>query len=76
MLGLSQKVYINKVLEKFRMEKCSASPISIKKEDKFSLVQCLRSDLERKQMKTILYALVVVAFIMKAALLACIEDTT
>jgi len=58
------------------MEKCSASPISIKKEDKFSLVQCLRSDLERKQMKTILYALVVVAFIMKAALLACFEATT
>jgi len=26
LLGLSQKAYINKVLERFRMDKCSASP--------------------------------------------------
>ena len=29
LLGLSQKAYINKVLERFRMDKCSASPIPI-----------------------------------------------
>ena len=29
LLGLSQKAYINKVLERFRMEKCSASPVPI-----------------------------------------------
>ena len=37
LLGLSQKAYINKVLERFRMEKCSTSPIPIQKGDKFSL---------------------------------------
>ena len=46
LLGLSQKAYINKVLEKFRMEKCPASPVSNQKGDKFSLAQCLRNDLE------------------------------
>ena len=29
LLGLSQKSYINKVLERFRMHKCSASPVPI-----------------------------------------------
>jgi len=29
LLGLSQKAYINKVLERFRMERCSTSPILI-----------------------------------------------
>jgi len=31
LLGLSQKVYINKVLERFRMDKCSTSPAPIQK---------------------------------------------
>ena len=29
LLGLSQKAYINKVLERFKMEKCSASVVPI-----------------------------------------------
>ena len=29
LLGLSQKAYINKVLERFRMDKCSTSPVPI-----------------------------------------------
>ena len=29
LLGLSQKTYINKVLERFKMEKCSASVVPI-----------------------------------------------
>jgi len=29
LLGLSQKTYINKVLERFRMERCSTSPVLI-----------------------------------------------
>ena len=40
MLGLSQKAYINKVLERFRMDKCSTSLVPIQKGDKFSLMQC------------------------------------
>ena len=46
MLGLSQKSYINKVLERFRMQNCSASPVPIQKGDKFSLMQCPQNDLE------------------------------
>ena len=41
------------------MEKCLASPVPIQKGDKFSLGQCPRNDLERKQMEAILYASVV-----------------
>jgi len=59
LLGLSQNAYINKVLERFRMNKCSASPIPIQKGDKFSLMQCPKNDLERKQMENIPYASVV-----------------
>jgi len=33
LLGLSQKAYINKVLERFRIDKCSTSPVPIHKED-------------------------------------------
>jgi len=59
LLGLSQNAYINKVLERFKMDKCSASPVPIQKGDKFSLMQCPKNDLERKQMENILYASVV-----------------
>ena len=37
LLGLSQKAYINKVLERFKMEKCSASVVPIQKGDKLVL---------------------------------------
>jgi len=56
LLGLSQKTYINKVLKRFRMDKCSTSPVPIQKGDKFSLMQCPKNELERKQMKNIPYA--------------------
>jgi len=59
LLGLSQNAYINKVLERFRMDKCSASLVPIQKGDKFSLMQCPKNDLERKQMENIPYAFVV-----------------
>jgi len=48
LLGLSQKAYINKVLKRFKMDKCSTSPIPIQKRDKFSLMECPKNDLERK----------------------------
>ena len=51
LLGLSQKAYINKILERFRMKKCSSSIVPIHKGDKFSLMQCPKNELERKQMK-------------------------
>nr|KYP65681.1 Retrovirus-related Pol polyprotein from transposon TNT 1-94 [Cajanus cajan] len=59
LLGLSQKAYINKILERFIMDTCLASPVPIQKEDKFSLMQCPKNDLEWKQMEAIPYASVV-----------------
>ncbi|KAA0033349.1 Retrovirus-related Pol polyprotein from transposon TNT 1-94 [Cucumis melo var. makuwa] len=59
LLGLSQKAYINKVLEKFKMDKCSSSVVPIQKGDKFNLMQCPKNELERNQMETIPYASIV-----------------
>ncbi|KAA0035948.1 Retrovirus-related Pol polyprotein from transposon TNT 1-94 [Cucumis melo var. makuwa] len=59
LLGLSQKAYINKVLEKFKMDKCSSSVVPIQKGDKFSLMQCPKNEFERNQMETIPYASIV-----------------
>ncbi|XP_050941537.1 secreted RxLR effector protein 161-like [Cucumis melo] len=59
LLGLSQKAYINKVFEKFMMDKCSSSVVPIQKGDKFSLMQCPKNELERNQMETIPYASIV-----------------
>ena len=56
LLGLSQKAHINNVLERFRMEKCSTSLVQIQKEDKFSINQCPKNELECKQMNDIHYA--------------------
>ena len=59
LLGLSQKAYINKVLERFKMDKCSAGIVPIQKGDKFSLMQCPKNELEREQMNNIPYASIV-----------------
>ena len=59
LLGLSHKAYINKVLERFKMDKCSTSPVPIQKGDKFSFMQCPKNDLERKQIENMPYASVV-----------------
>ena len=58
-LDLSQETYINKVLERFQKKNCSPSITPIVKGNKFNLNQCIKNDFERKQMKNILYALVV-----------------
>jgi len=55
-LKLSQKAYIEKVLERFRMKNCLASVAPIIKGDKFSNDQCPRNALEQEQMKNIPYA--------------------
>ena len=52
LLGLSQKAYINKILERFRMENCSTGIVPIQKGDKFSEMQCPKNDLERKEMES------------------------
>jgi hypothetical protein len=55
-LGLSQKAHIEKVLKKFSMHKCSASPASIVKGDRYEDFQCPKNQYELDQMKVILYA--------------------
>ena len=55
-LGLSQKTYIEKVLKKYNMHKCSASPAPIVKGDKFGKFQCPKNEYEAAQMKSIPYA--------------------
>ena len=59
LLGLSQQGYINKILERFRMDKCSYGIVPIQKGDRFSAMQCPKNDMERKEMESIPYASVV-----------------
>ena len=54
-LGLSQKAYIEKVLDRFRMSKCTPKDSPIVKGVKFNLNQCPKRDAELKEMKIILY---------------------
>ena len=55
-LGLSQKAYIDKVLERYGMMTCSSSVVPIQKGDKISLNQCPQNDLERKEVEKYPYA--------------------
>ena len=48
-LNLSQKIYIDKVLDRYGMKNCSRG-------DKLSLLQCPKNDLQKEQMKDISYA--------------------
>ncbi|MBW1279472.1 hypothetical protein KYD79_27260, partial [Escherichia coli] len=56
---MSLKGYINKVLERYGMDKCSTGIAPIQKGDKFSKMQCPKNELERKEMERIPYASVV-----------------
>ena len=55
-LGLSQKSYINKVLSRFGMSNCSPGDTLMAKSDKFSLHQCPKNELEKKDMERFPYA--------------------
>ena len=56
LLGLSQKIYIERILEKFNMKYYSIGIVSIQKRDKFNLIQCLKDDMKWKQMELIPYS--------------------
>ena len=55
-LGLSQKGYIQKILERFGMQNCRPHDTPISKGDKFSLQQCPKCDIESKFMENVPYA--------------------
>ncbi|RVX02330.1 Retrovirus-related Pol polyprotein from transposon TNT 1-94 [Vitis vinifera] len=50
-LGLSQKAYIDKVLSRFGMSNCAPGDTPEAKGDKFSLHQCPKNELEKKDME-------------------------
>jgi len=55
-LRLSQRAYIEKVLERFKMSDCKSSMAPISKGERFSKDQCPKKELEQQQMKSITYA--------------------
>lgn len=55
-LGLSQKSYIDKVLQRFGMQNCRPHDTPVSKGDKFSLSQCPLNEIESKFMEDIPYA--------------------
>jgi hypothetical protein len=55
-LGLSQKLYIEKVFKKFNMHKCNHTPAPIVKGVKFRKFQCPRNQYEINEMKVVSYA--------------------
>ena len=56
LLGLSQRAYIDRVLERFGMQGCAPGQAPIVKGDKFGQFQCPKNDLEKDKMKAIPYA--------------------
>ncbi|RVX07895.1 Retrovirus-related Pol polyprotein from transposon TNT 1-94 [Vitis vinifera] len=55
-LGLSQKAYIDKVLSRFGMSNCAPGDTPVAEGDKFSLHQCPKNELEKKDMERFPYA--------------------
>jgi hypothetical protein len=55
-LGLSQKAYLEKILSKYNMHKCSATPAPIVKGDSFGKHQSPQNQYELDQMKAVPYA--------------------
>jgi hypothetical protein len=55
-LGLSQKSYIDRVLKRYNMHKCSTMPALVVKGDKLGTFQCPKNKYESGQMKSIPYA--------------------
>jgi hypothetical protein len=55
-LGLSQKAYIEKILKKYSMHKCSSTPAPIVKGDKYGEHQCPKNQIELEQMRSVPYA--------------------
>ena len=58
-LGLSQKAYIERVLNRFNMQHCSPTVAPVIKGDVFGSHQCPKTEVEHEEMKRIPYASVV-----------------
>ena len=51
MLGLSHRAYIDRVLERFNVQKCKPGDVAVIKGDKFYKNQCPKSEFEKVKMK-------------------------
>ncbi|GJY64156.1 putative RNA-directed DNA polymerase [Tanacetum coccineum] len=58
-LGLSQRVYIDKILKKYNMHNCSPTVAPVVKGDKFGAYRCPKNKLEQEEMRLKPYAYVV-----------------
>jgi len=58
-LGLSQRAYIERVLNRYNMQHCSPSVAPVVKGDVFGSFQCPKTEVEKEQMRMIPYASVV-----------------
>ncbi|GJR74554.1 putative RNA-directed DNA polymerase [Tanacetum coccineum] len=58
-LGLSQKAYIERILNRFNMQHCSPTVAHVTKGDVFGSHQCSKTEVEYKEMRRIPYASVV-----------------
>jgi len=58
-LGLSQRSYIDTILDRFSMKDSKLGDTPVAKGDKFCLKQCPVTDFEKKEMQKIPYASVV-----------------
>ena len=56
LLGLSQRAYVDRILERFNMQQCKLGIAPVCKGDNLSLSQCPHSDFEKAQMKNVPYA--------------------
>ena len=56
LLGLSQRAYVDRILERFNMQQCKPGIAPVCKGDKLSLSQCPHSNIEKAQMKNVPYA--------------------
>ena len=64
-LGLSQRTYINKGLDRYGMKNCSPGDTHVTKGDRLSLLQCPKNDIKKVQMKDIPHASVVESLMYK-----------
>ena len=69
-LGLSQKGYIEKLLQRYSMQDCKPLDTPIAEGDKLSPTQCPKNSLEILEMETFLYAQVVVSLMYAQVLFA------
>ena len=69
-LGLSQKGYIEKLIQRYGMQHCKPLDTPIAKGDKLSLSQCPKNALEIPEMEKFLYAQVVVSLMYAQVLFA------